>query len=154
MDFIRGSSSFTRIEMHVSYKVRYCHKVFDFVEVKQRCQEIFFEVAALHQIIIDVIGFESDHVHMDIQIRNTHRQCDVDKWFKGTSGRKLLKEFSEIKKKYFWGSGFWGDQGYADSVGRDPEIIKNYVRNQGKQRKELSLKNFFRSPDGVNTIGL
>ncbi len=106
MDFIRGSSSFTRLEAHVSYKVRYCHKVFDFIEVKQRCQEIFFEVAALHMIVVTEIGFDGDHVHMDIQIRNTHRMCDVDKWFKGTSGRKLLGEFPEIKKEFFWGSGF------------------------------------------------
>ncbi len=100
MEFIRGSSSYTRIEIHVSYKVRYCHKVFDFVEVKQRCQEIFFEVAESHGIVITEIGFDRNHVHMDIQIRNTHRMCDVDKWFKGTSGRKLLAEFPEIKKKY------------------------------------------------------
>ncbi len=148
MDFIRGSSSFTRLEAHVSYKVRYCHKVFDFVEVKHRCQEIFFEVAELHEIVITEIGFDRNHVHMDIQIRNTHRMCDVDKWFKGTSGRKLLAEFPELKKKYFWGSGFWGDQGYADSVGRDPEQIRNYVKNQGKKRPEKTLMGF------VNTIGL
>ncbi len=142
MEFIKGSSSITRIELHVSYKVRYCHKVFDFVEVKQRCQEIFFEVAARYNIVIDEIGFDSNHVHMDIQIRNTHRLCDVDKAFKGTSGRKLLEEFPIIKKKYFWGSGFWGGQAYGDSVGRDPTIIKNYVRNQGQHRKEKSLKAF------------
>src|SRR3989338_4149455 len=110
--FVRGSSSVTRLEIHVSYKVRYCHKIFDFVEVKQRCQEIFFEVATLYSIRIIEIGFDGDHVHMDIQIKNTHRMCDVDKRFKGTSGRKLLEEFPEIKKKYFWGS-----QGYGDSVG-------------------------------------
>lgn len=148
MDFVRGSSSITRIELHVSYKARYCHKVFDIVEVKQRCQEIFFEVAALHRIIITEIGFDGDHAHMGIVIQNTHRLCDVDKWFKGTSGRKLLDEFPEIKKRYFWNSGFWGSQGYGDSVGRDPEIIKNYIKNQGKGRKEISLKSF------VNTIGL
>ncbi len=142
MEFVRGSSSITRLEFHVSYKVKYCHEVFDFVEVKQRCQEIFFEVAALYRIQIIEMGFDGDHVHMDIQIRHTHRTCDVDKWFKGTSGAKLLKEFPNIKKKYFWGSGFWGKQTYWDAVGRDPEIIKNYVRNQGKQRKEKSLKMF------------
>src|SRR3989338_9987802 len=148
MEFVRGSSSITRLEFHVSYKVRYCHKIFDFVEVKQRCQEIFFEVAALYKIVIKEIGFDGDHVHMDIQIRNTHRMCDVDKAFKGTSGRKLLHEFPELKKKYFWDSGFWGDQGYGDSVGQDPKIIRNYVKNQGKGRKEIRLTNF------VNTIGL
>ena len=142
-NFIRGSSSVTRLEIHVSYKVKYCHRVFDFVEVKERCRQIFFEVAALYRIKIIEIGFDGDHVHMDIQIRNTHRMCDVDKAFKGTSGRKLLEEFPEIKKEYFWGSGFWGKQGYGDSVGRDPDVIRNYVKNQGKGRLEKSLKNFF-----------
>jgi putative transposase len=142
MEFVRGSSSVTRLEFHVSYKVRYCHKVFNFAEVKQRCREIFLEVAALQSITITEIGFDENHVHMDIVLRNTHRTCDVDKVFKGTSGRKLLEEFPQIKKKYFWGSGFWGDQAYWDAVGRDPETIRNYVRNQGKGRKEISLKNF------------
>ena len=142
MEFVKGSSSVTRLEFHVSYKVKYCHKVFDFVEVKQRCQEIFFEVATLYNIKIIEIGFDGDHVHMDVQIRHTHQTCDVDKWFKGTSGAKLLKEFPEVKRKYFWGSGFWGEQAYWNAVGRDPEIIRNYVKNQGKQRKEKSLKMF------------
>jgi putative transposase len=142
MEFTRGSSSITRLEFHVSYKVKYCHKVFDFSEVKKRCEEIFFDVAALLRITITEIGFDGDHVHMDLVLRNTHRTCDVDKAFKGTSGRKLLQEFPQIKRKYFWGSGFWGEQAYWDSVGRDPEIIRNYVKNQGKGRKEKTLKTF------------
>ena len=142
MEFHRGSSSVTRIELHVSYKVKYCHKVFDISEVKQRCQEIFYEVAAQQRIEITEIGFESDHVHMDILILHTHRLCDVNKLFKGTSGRKILAEFPKIKRRYFWSSGFWGAQAYGDSVGRDPTIIRNYVKNQGAGRKEISLKNF------------
>ncbi|MEK6887743.1 MAG: IS200/IS605 family transposase [Candidatus Aenigmatarchaeota archaeon] len=150
LEFDRGSFSVYRLEFHVSYKVKYCHEVFDFVEVKQRCQEIFFEVAALHGITIIEIGFDGDHVHMDIRIKRTHNTYEVDKWFKGTSGRKLLAEFPQIKEKYFWGSGFWGGQAYWDAVGRDPEIIKNYVKNQGVGRKEIPLNTFFK----VNTTGL
>lgn len=141
-EFVRGSSSYTRIEIHVSYKVKYCHKVFDFVEVKERCAEIFYEVAAQQRVIIKEMGFDRNHVHMDTVIRNTHRLCDVDKAFKGTSGRKLLKEFPALKRRYFWGSGFWGRQDFGDSVGRNPDVIRNYVKNQGKGMKELSLKNF------------
>ena len=149
-EFHRGSSSVTRIELHVSYKVKYCHKVFDFVEVKQRCQQIFYEVAALYNIVIKEIGFDGDHMHMDIMILHTQRLCDINKAFKGTSGAKLLKEFPEIKKKYFWGSGLWGKQAYGDSVGRDPAVIRNYVKNQGVGRKEMSLNTFFK----INTTSL
>lgn len=149
-EFHRGSSSVTRLEIHVSYKVKYCHKVFDISEVKQRCQEIFFEVAALHRITIKEIGFDGDHVHMDIMILHTQRLCDINKAFKGTSGKKILQEFPEIKRKYFWGSGLWGGQAYGDSVGRDPTIIRNYVKNQGAGRKEMPLSTFFK----MNTTSL
>ena len=143
-DFHRGSSSITRIELHVSYKVKYCHKVFDITEFKTRCAEIFREVAKNLKVIIEEMGFDGDHMHMDIMMLHTQRLCDINKAFKGTSGAKLLKEFPEIKRKYFWGSGLWGKQAYGDSVGRDPTIIRNYVKNQGAGRKEISLKSFLK----------
>ena len=149
-EFHRGSSSVTRIEIHVSYKVKYCHKVFNISEVRQRCQEIFYEVAALQRIEIKEIGFDENHAHMDIMILHTHRLCDINKAFKGTSGRKLLQEFPEVKRKFFWKSGFWGKQAYGDSVGRDPTVIRNYVKNQGVGRKEMTLNSFFK----INTTGL
>ena len=148
MDFIRGSSSITRIELHVSYKVKYCHRIFDFTEVRMRCEQIFREVAAQIRVEITEMGFDGDHAHMDISMRHTHRLCDVNKWFKGTSGKKLLREFPFLKREFFWDSGLWGGQAYGDSVGRDPEQIRNYVRNQGKNRPEKSIQSF------VNTTSL
>ena len=149
-EFHRGSSSVTRIELHVSYKVKYCHKIFDIAELKKRCEEIFRAVAENLKVIIKEIGFDGDHMHMDIVMLHTQRLCDINKAFKGTSGKKLLEEFPEIKKKYFWGSGLWGKQAYGDSVGRDPTVIRNYVKNQGAGRKEISLNAFLR----INTTGL
>ena len=142
MDFVRGSSGVFRIELHVSYKVKYCHKIFDFIEVKKRCEEIFCEVAKNLGIKINEIGFDRDHVHMVMFIRHTQRLDEINKKFKGTSGRKILKEFPFLKKKYFWGSGFWGGQAYADSVGKDPEQIRSYVKNQGVGKPCIPLTSF------------
>ncbi len=141
-DFIRASSSYTRNEQHLCFKVKYCHKIFDFLEVKKRCEEIFREVAENLRVIIKEIGFDSDHMHMDVIVPIILSISEVAKKFKWTSGRKLLNEFPQIKKKFFWGSGFWGRQIYADSVGKDPVTIRNYVKNQGANRKEISLKSF------------
>ena len=124
-DFARGSFSIVRLEVHVSYKIKYCHKIFDFVEIKNRCEAIFREVAIKIGVTIKEIGFDRNHVHMDILMMHTHRLCDINKAFKGTSGRKLLEEFPFLKKQCFWGSGLWGAQAYGDSVGRDPTIIRN-----------------------------
>lgn len=152
-DFVRGSSSFTRLEVHVCYKTRYCKKVFDFIEIKQRCEEIFREVAAELRIDIKEIGFNRDHVHMDLVHPPMINVCEISKRFKGRSGRRIKEEFPFLKKRpWFWGknSGFWGEQLFGDSVGRDPEIIRNYVKNQGFARKEISIMSFLK----MNTTSL
>ncbi|MFH0836622.1 MAG: IS200/IS605 family transposase [Candidatus Aenigmatarchaeota archaeon] len=151
MEFVRASSSYTRIEAHMSFKVKYSHNVFDFVDFKERCIQIFQEVAEQIRVQIIEIGFERNHVHMDIVSRPNYSYSWVTKKFKGTSGKKLLKEFSEIKKTYFWGSGLWSPAFYVDSVGRDPETIYNYIRNQGKKKEHganhmnKSVKDFLRT---------
>ncbi|RLG15276.1 MAG: hypothetical protein DRN71_01790 [Candidatus Nanohalarchaeota archaeon] len=56
---------------------------------------------------------------------------DVCKKVKGTTGRKLLEMFPQIKKTYFWGSGLWSQTKYFYSIGRDRTSVQRYV---GKQR--------------------
>ena len=132
---IRGSSSITRLEFHVSYKIMYCHKVFDFPEVKKRCEEIFFEVSRKYEFLIKEIGFKDEHVHLILLLKVTQSLDMVSKWLKGTSGYMILREFPEIKQKYFWGSGLWNGVIYADAVGafgQNPERLHSYVRNQGR----------------------
>ena len=111
-DFVRGSSSFTRLEVHVCYKTRYCKKVFDFVEIKQRCEEIFREVAAELRIDIKEIGFNRDHVHMDLVHPPTINVCEISKRFKGRSGRK-------IKRAVVWRLG-WKRSGNNKKLCEEP----------------------------------
>jgi REP element-mobilizing transposase RayT len=60
----------------------------------------------------------------------------VAKALKGRSAKVLLREFTWLKKKYFWGSGVWSPVVYFDSVGeRTSEQMRTYVREQGHQAK-------------------
>lgn len=144
MKFVVGSSSYLRLEIHVTFKVKYCHRVFDITEFKNRCQEIFFAVAKEQNVDIEEIGFDGDHVHMVWLLRVYHRIDMVTKAFKGTSGRKLLDEFPLIKRECFWGSGLWSGVIYGDSMGREPEAMKSYVRNQEikSSKNQKSLRDF------------
>ena len=118
----------------MGFKVKYCHKIFDDKEVEKRCAEIFHEVSEKYGLIIDEIGFNRDHVHIDIDGGPNYAPKDIAKRLKGTSGRKLLKEFPYLKKKYFWGSGMWNPSYYFDSIGsRTKEEIDIYIRNQGNK---------------------
>jgi len=128
------SSSIGKNTLHMGFKVKYCHKIFNDKEVEKRCAEIFKEVSEKYGLILDEIGFDRDHIHIDIDGGPNYAPKHIAKLLKGTSGRKLLKEFPYLKKKYFWGSGMWNPSYYFDSIGsRTKKEIDTYIRNQGNK---------------------
>jgi len=125
------SSSVGRNVLHLRFKAKYCHEIFNDMQVEKRCKEIFREVSEQKRWILREIGFDRDHVHITIDA-GTKGPEDVAKALKGTSGKKLLKEFPYLKKKYFWGSGLWSPSIYFDSLGEKTIVeMDNYTRNQG-----------------------
>ena len=96
------SSSVGRNVLHLSFKTKYCHNVFNFPELQRRCEEIFREVSEKHRWILREIGFDKDHVHITIDA-GTKGPEDVAKALKGITGRRLLKEFPYIQEKFLLG---------------------------------------------------
>ncbi len=125
----------------MSFKVKYCHKIFDDKQVEKRCAEIFWKIDAEHDdMSLHEVGFDRDHVHIDIDCGPNYALKDIAKKFKGTSGRKLLKEFPYLKKKYFWGSGLWSPAYYFDSIGDKTEgEMDEYIRNQGHKKPKTKF---------------
>ena len=128
-DIQKYAHGLSSIYVHMSFKVKYCHRVFDIEEFREACEACFKEVADDYSIHIISIGFDRDHVHM-INDLGKYSEPDVRRFFKGTSGKKLLEQFPEIKKKYFWGSGLWGRQYYCYSIGSDMRVLQNYIKKQ------------------------
>ena len=125
------SSSVGRNVLHMSFKVKYCHEIFNDPHVEKRCEEIFKKVSEAHRWILRETGFDKNHVHITIDA-GTKGPEDVAKALKGTSGRKLLMEFPYLKKTYFWGSGLWSPTIYFDSLGERTIVeMDDYTRNQG-----------------------
>jgi hypothetical protein len=89
------SSSVGRNVLHLSFKTKYCHNIFNFPDVQRRCEEIFREVSEKHRWILREIGFDQDHVHITIDA-GTDGPKDIAKALKGTSGKKILSEFPDI----------------------------------------------------------
>lgn len=151
-DFIRGSSSYVRLEAHVAFVAKYRHRVFDDAEFRGRCLQLLYQAAARYRIRIKEIGFDRDHVHMILLLRCDQSLSWAAKCLKGFSGRKLLTEFPQVKRRYFWGSGLWSPTIFGDSLGREPEQMATYVRDQGKKtvRTEKPITSFITN----NTAGL
>jgi len=134
-DLVKYSHGVGRLYAHIRFKTKYCHKVFaKEPEFRSACEKMFYEIASENGIDIGVPGFDEDHMHMivDLGLRSVP---EIKKLFKGTSGRKLFKQFPEVKKKYFWGSGLWARSVYFYGVGRDKKQMEAYVAKQKFARK-------------------
>jgi len=125
----RYSSAVGEAWMHTSFKVKYCHPIFDNKLVRAYCIELFYEAFNLYDIECRKIGFDSNHVHMRIDIGNYSRP-QIAKMLKGYVAKKLLKKYSWLKKEYFWGSGLWSPAYYMYSVGHDVDFIDDYIMKQ------------------------
>lgn len=126
---VRYSSVVGEGWMHFTFKVRYCHPIFDNKLVRQYSYQLFLEAFEFYGIRCKNIGFDSDHVHMILDI-GLYSRPDADKMLKGYTAKKLLKKYSWLKQEYFWNSGLWNPASYSDSVGKDMGFMEEYVMKQ------------------------
>jgi len=139
---VRQSSAVGESWHHFSFKVKYCHPIFDITEVREECHRLLIEAFERNEIRYKEIGFDNNHVHGIIDIGNYSRP-EVAKKVRGYVSKKLLERFPEIKRKYFYGSGLWNPAYFMDSVGKDMEFMQNYVRNQRYFCGQSKLEDYF-----------
>ena len=138
----RYSSAVGEAWMHFSFKVKFCHPIFDNKEIREECKKLLLESLERNKIRHKEIGFDTNHVHGIIDI-GLYSRPQAAKLIRGYVGRKLLERFPEIKQKYFYGSGLWNPAYYMESVGRDIEFMRGYVRKQRYYEGQRKLEDFF-----------
>ena len=108
---VRYSSAVGEARLHVMFKVKYYHKIFDILEVREECYRLLQEAAEYYSINLSETGFDSDHLHFiaDLGLRS---KPEIAKCLKGYVARKLLAKFPDVKKRYFWDSGLWNPSYY------------------------------------------
>ena len=125
----RASSCVGNSWCHATFKVKYCHKVFAIKEVRMFVFDLLSQISASYNLPMEDVGFGDDHVHFDVDIR-IRSKPEAAKIFKGIIGKMVLRKFPNIKKRYFYGSGFWSPAYFLDNIGRNHEEIKKYIRKQ------------------------
>lgn len=138
----RYSSAVGESWHHFSFKVKYCHPIFDKREVREYCYQLMIEAFNRNEIRHEEIGFDNNHIHGIIDIGNYSRP-EVAKRVRGYVAKKFFKKFPEVKRKYFYGSGLWNPAYYMDSIGKNKEFMKSYVRNQRYFYGQSKLEDYF-----------
>jgi putative transposase len=70
-----------------------------------------------------------DHVHMMISIPPKYAVSQVVGYIKGKSAIHLARVYMG-KKRNFVGQSFWARGYYVSTVGRDEQVVREYIRNQ------------------------
>ena len=76
-----------------------------------------------------------DHVHMMISIPPKYAVSQVIGYIKGKSAIHIARMHSG-RKRNFVGQHFWARGYFVSTVGRDEEVIREYIRHQqGEDRR-------------------
>jgi putative transposase len=121
-----------------------CHVVFIpkcrrrtlYVQVRQHLGEVFRKLAAQKESRIEEGHLMPDQVPMMISIPPKHAVSQVIGFIKGKSAIHLARVYGE-RKHNFVGQHFWARGCFVSTVGRDEQVIREYIRNQEKEDERL-----------------
>ena len=85
----------------------------------------------------------ADHVHMLISIPPKYAVSQVVGFIKGKSAIHLARVYGE-KKRNFVGQHFWARGYFVSTVGRDQELIREYIKKQEAEDTRMEQLNLWR----------
>jgi putative transposase len=130
-EYREGSHSRFDLKIHVVWITKYRKKVL-VGDIAVRVRELIREICLANDIQIVKGHGSQDHIHLLISYPAHMSVSKIVQYLKGKSSRKLLQEYTELRKK-FWGQHIWARGYFAVSTGTvTDEVIKQYIENQSK----------------------
>ena len=127
---------------HVVFTPKYRKKTL-FGRIRRDLKDVFHRLASQKGCVIEEGHLMVDHVHMMISIPPKYAVSQVVGYIKGKSAIHLARVYGE-RKRNFVGQHFWARGYFVSTVGRDEDVIRNYIRNQEKEDKRLEQMNLWR----------
>ena len=113
-----------------------CRRKVLYGQLRQHLGEVFRKLAAQKDSRVEEGHLMPDHVHMLVSIPPKHAVSAVIGFIKGKSAIHLARVYGE-RKRNFVGQHFWARGYFVSTVGRDEEVIREYIRNQEKEDERL-----------------
>jgi putative transposase len=114
-------------------------------ELRKHLGEVFRRLAEQKESqILEGGHLMVDHVHMLISIPPKYAVSQVIGYIKGKSAIHLARVYGE-RKRSFVGQHFWARGYFVSTVGRDEELIRQYIQHQDEEDHRLEQMNLWRS---------
>ena len=131
------SLSHTRWECkyHIVFIPKYRKKMI-FGQIKKELGEVFHRLARQKESLIEEGHMMTDHVHMLISIPPKYAVSQVVGFIKGKSAIHIARTYTGRKRNYV-GQYFWARGYFASTVGRDEQVIRDYIRHQEAEDRRI-----------------
>jgi REP element-mobilizing transposase RayT len=107
----RYSSAVGEVWVMATFKIKYCHHLFDNQAVRELVDALINEAFQIYEIRHKKLAFDSDHAHMIIDM-GIYSKPEIAKKIKGYVAKNIFRLMPWLKNDrwnggYFWDSGFW-----------------------------------------------
>jgi putative transposase len=126
---------------HVVWIPKYRRKSL-YEQLRKHLGQVFRELARQKESMIEEGHLMPDHVHMLISIPPKYGVAQVVGYIKGKSAIHIARTFLG-RKKNFTGQSFWARGYFVSTVGRDEQMIREYIKKQETDDCRLDQLNMF-----------
>lgn len=137
------SHSKYRCEYHIVFAPKYRRKII-YKELREDIGQILRKLCNEKKVEIIEAQACPDHIHMLVSIPPYLSVAQFVGFLKSKSVLQIFDRHANLKYKYgrrtFWARGY-----YADTVGRNEKVIKEYIKNQLEEDymvDQISLKEY------------
>ncbi|MEW7973621.1 MAG: IS200/IS605 family transposase [Candidatus Thiodiazotropha endolucinida] len=107
-----------------------------FGQIRQELGEVFHRLARQKESLIEEGHVMADHVHMMISIPPKYAVSQVVGFIKGKSAIHIARTYLGRKRNYV-GHHFWARGYFTSTVGRDEQVIREYIRHQEAEDRRI-----------------
>jgi len=127
---------------HIIFIPKYRRKAL-YGQFRRHLGEVIRKLAEQKESRVEEGHLMPDHVHMMIAIPPKYAVSQVVGFIKGKSAIYLARNYGE-RSRNFVGQHFWARGYFVSTVGRDEEIIREYIRHQEEEDKRLDQMQLWR----------
>ena len=127
---------------HVIFIPKYRRRAL-YGQLRRHLGEVFRKLAEQKESRIEEGHLMPDHVHMMIAIPPKYAVSQVVGFIKGKSAIHLARSYAE-RSRNFVGQHFWARGYFVSTVGRDEDVIREYIRHQEEEDKRLDQMQLWR----------
>ena len=120
-----------------------CRRKTLYTELRKYLGDVFRKLAIQKESRVEEGHLMPDHDHMLISIPPKYAVSQVVCFIKGKSAIHLARVYGE-RKRNFVGQHFWARGYFVSTVGRDEEVIRQYIKTQEQEDRRLEQLNLWR----------